>query len=49
MNGHRRFDVIEHLSDEGLNIAINEAQKAGEARAVAKQLLAPLRHPFVFG
>lgn len=30
MNGVRRFDVTEHLSEAELDIAINEAQKTDE-------------------
>ena len=36
MNGRRRFDLIEHLSEAELNMAINEAQKADEARLVRR-------------
>ena len=35
MSGTRRFDVIEHLSEAELDTAINEAQKADEARLSA--------------
>jgi len=34
--GTRRFDVTEHLSEEALDRAINEAQKADEARLVRR-------------
>ena len=36
MNGARRFDVIEHLSEAELDAAINEAQKLDEARLVRR-------------
>lgn len=36
MNGRRRFNVIEHLSEAELDTAINEAQKADEARLVRR-------------
>lgn len=36
MMGSRRFDVTEHLSEEELDRAINEAQKADEARLVRR-------------
>ena len=36
MSGTRRFDVAEHLSEAELDIAINEAQKADEARLVRR-------------
>jgi len=36
MTGTRRFDVTEHLSEEALDKAINEAQKADEARLVRR-------------
>lgn len=36
MTGHRRFNVIEHLSEAELDTAINEAQKADEARLVRR-------------
>ena len=36
MMGTRRFDVTEHLSEEALDRAINEAQMADEARLVRR-------------
>ena len=36
MTGRRRFNVIEHLSEAELDTAINEAQKADEARLVRR-------------
>jgi hypothetical protein len=36
MNGRRRFDVIEHLSEAELDMAINDAQKADEAQLVRR-------------
>ncbi len=36
MSGSRRFDVEEHLSEEELDTAINEAQKADETRLVRR-------------
>jgi hypothetical protein len=36
MKGSRRFEVIEHLSEEELDTAINEAQKVDEARLVRR-------------
>lgn len=36
MNGTRRFNVAEHLSERELDAAINEAQKADEARLVRR-------------
>lgn len=36
MKGSRRFDVIEYLSEAELDTAINEAQKANEARLVRR-------------
>jgi len=36
MNGRRRFDMIEHLPKAELDTAINEAQKADEARLVCR-------------
>ena len=36
MSGTRRFDLREHLSEADLNTAINEAQKADEARLVRR-------------
>jgi hypothetical protein len=36
MSGTRRFDVAEHLTEPELDIAINEAQKADEARLVRR-------------
>jgi hypothetical protein len=38
MNGTRRFDVMEHLSEGELDIAINEAQKADEAEWSAEEM-----------
>jgi hypothetical protein len=36
MNGTRRFDLREHLSEADLDTAINDAQKADEARLVRR-------------
>ena len=36
MNGRRRFDVIEHLSEAELDAVINEAQKADEPSLVRR-------------
>ena len=36
MIGTRRFDVVEHLSEAELDTAINEAQRADEARLVRR-------------
>ena len=36
MNGRRRFDIIEHLPEVELDTAINETQKADEARLVPR-------------
>jgi len=36
MMGSRRFDVTKHLSEGELDRAVNEAQKADEARLVRR-------------
>lgn len=36
MTGTRRFEVVEYLSEEELDMAVNTAQKADEARPVRR-------------